>query len=61
MAAALTPLQVKNAKAAPGKAESRLWDSGSGGLYLTVTKDDSKWWRVKYRFAGKERRAGLGS
>src|SRR5688572_6897856 len=32
----------------------RLWDSG--GSYL----EEGKWWRLKYRFAGKEKRISLG-
>jgi integrase len=31
------------------------------GLYLTVASSGAKWWRLKYRFGGKERRVGLGA
>ena len=31
------------------------------GLYLTIAPTGAKWWRLKYRFAGKERRIGLGT
>jgi integrase len=30
------------------------------GLYLLVTPDGGKWWRFKYRFAGKEKLLSLG-
>lgn len=36
----------------------RLFDSG--GLYLEVVPTGGRWWRVKYRFAGKEKRLALG-
>ncbi len=32
----------------------------SGGLYLEVSPTGSKWWRLKYRFDGKEKRLALG-
>lgn len=31
-----------------------------GGLYLEVAHSGGKWWRIKYRFAGKEKRLSLG-
>ena len=31
-----------------------------GGLYLEVSPAGGKWWRLKYRFAGKEKRISLG-
>ncbi len=30
-----------------------------GGLYLEVAPSGGKWWRLKYRFAGKEKRISL--
>lgn len=36
----------------------RLFDGG--GLYLEITPAGSKYWRIKYRFAGKEKRLALG-
>lgn len=36
----------------------RLWDSR--GLYLEIDKPGGKWWRWKYRVAGKEKRLSLG-
>jgi integrase len=32
----------------------------TGGLYLEVAPAGGKWWRLKYRFAGKEKRLALG-
>ncbi len=31
-----------------------------GGLYLEVAPSGGKWWRLKYRFGGKEKRISLG-
>jgi integrase len=31
-----------------------------GGLYLEVSPAGGKWWRLKYRFAGKEKRLSFG-
>jgi hypothetical protein len=36
----------------------RLFDGG--GLYLEVSPSGGKWWRLKYRFGGKEKRLSLG-
>ena len=36
----------------------RLWDRD--GLYLEVAPSGGKWWRFKYRFAGKEKRLSVG-
>jgi hypothetical protein len=35
--------------------------SDSGGLYLFVTKSGHRSWRLKYRFAGKEKRLVFGA
>ena len=32
-----------------------------GGLYLEVAPAGGKWWRLKYRFDGKEKRLSLGT
>ncbi|MTC60091.1 Putative prophage CPS-53 integrase [Providencia rustigianii] len=34
--------------------------SDGGGMYLEVTPNGSKYWRMKYRYAGKEKRLALG-
>ncbi|MBI5936755.1 MAG: integrase arm-type DNA-binding domain-containing protein [Betaproteobacteria bacterium] len=52
----LTDTAIRNAK--PGEKVSRLFDGG--GLYLEVAPAGGKWWRLKYRFGGKEKRLSLG-
>ena len=52
----LTDTAVRNAK--PGDKARKLFDSG--GLYLEVAPTGGKWWRLKYRFDGKEKRLSLG-
>jgi integrase len=52
----LTDLQVR--KAAPREKDYKLADSG--GLYLYVTRTGFKSWRLKYRFADKEKRLVFG-
>lgn len=56
-AVALTELRIRNTK--PVEREQRLYDGN--GLYLSVMPSGARWWRVKYVFEGKERRAGIGS
>jgi hypothetical protein len=53
----LTELQIKNAKPQPGKTV-RLFDAR--GLYLEVSAPGGTWWRLKYRYAGKEKQLSLG-
>ncbi|MGA3035303.1 MAG: integrase arm-type DNA-binding domain-containing protein, partial [Terracidiphilus sp.] len=53
----LTEAKIKNAKPQPEKAV-RLYDRD--GLYLEVAPSGGKWWRIKYRFAGRENRLSLG-
>ena len=52
----LTDTSCKNAK--PSEKARKLSDSA--GLYLEVMPNGSKYWRLKYRFAGKEKRLALG-
>jgi integrase len=52
----LTDTKIRNAK--PGKKPQRLFDER--GLYLEVSPAGGKWWRLKYRFGGKEKRLSLG-
>ena len=52
----LTDTKIRTTKAA-GKPK-RLFDGG--GLYLEVSPKGGKWWRLKYRFGGKEKRLSLG-
>lgn len=55
--AMLTAIEVRNAKAA-GKAR-KLFDGG--GLFLHVTPEGGKRWRLKYRFNGKEKLLAIGT
>lgn len=52
----LTEVQIRNAK--PCEKPIRLFDGY--GMYLEVMPSGSKWWRQKYRYAGKEKRISLG-
>lgn len=47
----LTIQTVKNAKL--DNKTRKLFDGG--GLYLEVPPKGRKWWRLKYRFDGKEK------
>jgi len=53
---ALTDTAVRNAK--PGGKPVKLYDEK--GLFLLVTSAGKKWWRLKYRFDGKEKLLSLG-
>jgi len=53
----LTATQIKQAKAKD--KDYKLSDGG--GLYLLVTKRNTKLWRLKYRFNGKEKLLALGA
>lgn len=53
----LTDVLIKTAK--PGPKPVRLFDGG--GLYLEVAPSGGKWWRLKYRHDGKEKRLSLGT
>jgi hypothetical protein len=52
----LTDLKARQAKAA--EKDYKLADSG--GLYLFVTTNGYKSWRMKYRLSGKEKRLVFG-
>jgi len=52
----LTDVAVR--KAAPRAKWYRLADGG--GMYLEVTPGGAKYWRLKYRVAGREKRLALG-
>ena len=52
-------LNARKVEAAKGKEKSyKLFDGG--GLYLQVEPNGSRYWRMKYRFAGKEKRLSFG-
>lgn len=52
----LTETKIKAAK--PQEKPYKLFDGG--GMYLLVNPDGSRWWRLKYRYAGRERGISLG-
>lgn len=52
----LTDREIHNI--APTSKRQRYFDER--GLYLEVAPSGGKWWRFKYRFAGKEKRLSLG-
>ncbi len=52
----LTDSAIRAAK--PADKTIKLFDGG--GLYLEVAPSGGKWWRLKYRFLGKEKRISLG-
>jgi len=45
-------------RAATGKKPYKLYDSG--GLFMIVSPSGGKWWRLKYRYQGKEKLLSLG-
>lgn len=45
-------------KAVPGDKPRKLSDGG--GLYLELQPSGARWWRLKYRIHGKEKRLSLG-
>jgi integrase len=52
----LTDVAIRSAK--PQAKRFKLFDSG--GLHLLFTPTGGKWWRWKYRFAGKEKGLSFG-
>lgn len=53
---ALTDRAIRNAK--PKDKPIRMCDGG--GMYLEIVPSGGKWWRLKYRHGGKEKRLSLG-
>ena len=53
----LTDAAIRAAK--PGEKARKLFDGE--GLYLEVSPAGGKWWRLKYRWAGREKRLSLGT
>ncbi len=52
----LTDTRIRNAKPKP-----KLYKlSDGGGMYLLVSSDGGRYWRLDYRFAGKRRTLALG-
>jgi integrase len=52
----LTNTTIRNVKS--GKKSLKLFDER--GLYLEVSPSGGRWWRLKYRYEGKEKRLSLG-
>lgn len=52
----LTDTAIRKAK--PSERPRKLFDGG--GMYLEVDPRGGKWWRLKYRLDGKEKRISLG-
>lgn len=53
----LTEARIRTFK--PGEKSVRLSDDR--GLYLEVTPNGGRWWRLRYRFGGKEKLISLGT
>ncbi|MDR3404768.1 MAG: integrase arm-type DNA-binding domain-containing protein [Chthoniobacter sp.] len=53
----LTDVAIR--RAAPRSRPYKLFDSN--GLFILVNPSGGKWWRLKYRFAGKEKLISLGT
>jgi len=52
----LSDLAIRRSK--PTGKTQKLFDGG--GLYLEISPAGGRWWRMKYRFNGKEKRLALG-
>ena len=52
----LSDIAIRRAR--PGSKARKMFDGR--GLYLEITPRGGKYWRVKYRFGGKEKRISLG-
>jgi integrase len=53
---ALTDTAIRTAK--PAEKATKMADSG--GLYLLLSPNSSKWWRLDYRFLGKRKTLSMG-
>ena len=53
----LSDIQIRATK--PSERPVRLYDER--GLYLEITTNGGRWWRFKYRFAGKEKLLSMGT
>ena len=52
----LTELECKNFEA----KEKNYKKFDGGGMFLLIKSDGSKYWRLKYNYAGKEKLIALG-
>jgi integrase len=53
----LSDTQIRTTR--PGERPVRLYDER--GLYIEITPSGGRWWRFKYRFAGKEKLLSMGT
>jgi integrase len=53
----LKAIEIVNAK--PRSKPYKLFDDR--GLYLIINPNNSRWWRLKYRFGGREKSLSLGT
>lgn len=55
------PFKLTDAALRAAKPKDKSYKLSDGeGLYVEVAPSGGKWWRVKYRFGGKEKRLSLG-
>lgn len=53
----LSDISIRNAK--PATKPVKMYDAG--GLFLLLNPNGSRWWRLKYRFGGKEKLLSFGT
>ncbi|HIM36352.1 MAG TPA: DUF4102 domain-containing protein, partial [Pseudomonadales bacterium] len=53
----LTDVAIRTAKSR--EKPYKMYDAG--GLLMLINPNGSKWWRFKYRFAGREKALSLGT
>ena len=54
-------MSLTNIKCSTAKPKEKPYKIGdSGGLYLEVMPNGSKYWRLKYRYLGKEKKLAFG-
>ncbi len=56
----LTELSIKQAIKKTNSMANTIKISDGGGMYLQIQPNGSKYWRMKYRFMGKEKLLALG-
>lgn len=54
----LTDTAIRNAKPSPEGKDSKMSDGG--GLYLLVKANGQKYWRMNYRYLGKQKTLAIG-
>ena len=55
------PFKLTDTAIRAAKPKDKIYKLTDGeGLYIEVAPSGGKWWRVKYRFEGKEKRLSLG-